>query len=62
MTKPFKECEQECTYDPTDRCSWVCSNCKAEADVFHGYWHHCPICGFKITNREEGPMPAPRRG
>lgn len=60
MSKKFHECEEECTYEMTDRCTMKCSNCGAEADCYYPYWYHCPICGFKIKNRSDYVLVKPK--
>ena len=56
IIKEILESDRTCRYERTDRCTWVCSNCGVETDVFYQYWICCPVCGCRLENYDEQSM------
>ena len=41
--------ERTCRYDPTDRCTYVCTSCGREVEMLHIGYNYCPNCGAKVV-------------
>lgn len=43
------EPERTCRYEPTNRCTHVCTSCGREVEVLHLGYNYCPNCGARVV-------------
>lgn len=41
--------ERTCRYEPTNRCTHVCTSCGREVETLHLGYNYCPNCGAKVV-------------
>lgn len=44
--------ERTCRYEPTNRCTHVCTSCGREVETLHLGYNYCPNCGSKVIVNE----------
>lgn len=42
--------ERTCRYEPTNRCTHVCTSCGREVETLHLGYNYCPNCGAKVVS------------
>ena len=42
--------ERTCRYEPTNRCTHVCTSCGREVEMLHLGYNYCPNCGAKVDS------------
>lgn len=47
--EPDQEPERTCRYEPTNRCTHVCTSCGREVETLHLGYNYCPNCGAKVV-------------
>lgn len=48
--EPDPEPERTCRYEPTNRCTHVCTSCGREVETLHLGYNYCPNCGAKVVS------------
>ena len=41
--------ERTCRYEPTNRCTHVCTSCGREVETLHLGYNYCPNCGARVV-------------
>ena len=45
--------ERTCRYEPTNRCTHVCTSCGREVETLHLGYNYCTSCGSKVIRNAD---------